>query len=92
MIADYLHENGIDEYDEYLRGTNQFTIQRWLHRQFKKSINLSSNMLVVVSPSIKYSNWIPFEIVFGFDKTELAVLIIKKIEKGKLPSYLKTTN
>jgi hypothetical protein len=47
-------------------------------------------MLVVVSPNTLYSNWVPFEIGYGFDKTDLGILTLKGIEKDQLPSYLRT--
>ena len=93
-IADFLISNGIDvyfdEYDEDLKNTNQYSNPDKVTQAILKGINSSSHMLVVVSPSTMYSNWVPFEIGFGFDKTDLGVLTIKGIEKGKLPSYLKT--
>ena len=33
-------------------------------------------MLVIVSPTTMKSNWVPFEIGFGYDKTELSVLTL----------------
>jgi hypothetical protein len=47
-------------------------------------------MLVIVSPTTMKSNWVPFEIGFGYDKTELSVLTLKGIPKGSLPEYLQT--
>jgi hypothetical protein len=36
------------------------------------------------------SNWVPFEIGYGYDKTELSVLTLKGIPKDSLPEYLQT--
>lgn len=47
-------------------------------------------MLVLVSPNTLYSTWVPFEIDYGHDKTELFVLCLKGIQKGGLPGYVKT--
>jgi len=93
-IADYLLESGIDvyfdEYDEDLKETNKSLNPEKVTQAILKGINSSSHMLVVVSPNTMYSNWVPFEIGFGFDKTDLGVLTIKGIKKGELPSYLRT--
>lgn len=93
-VADYLIANGIDvyfdEYDDDLKGTNQYSNPDQVTQAILKGINSSSHMLVIVSPHTLYSNWVPFEIGFGFDKTDLGILTIKGIEKGKLPSYLRT--
>lgn len=92
-IADFLLNNEIDvyfdEYDEDLKGTNQYSQPDKVTNAILKGINSSSHMLVIVSPNTMYSNWVPFEIGFGYDKTDLGVLTIKGIEKGKLPSYLR---
>lgn len=47
-------------------------------------------MITVVSTNTIYSTWVPFEIGYGFEKTELFVLCLKGIPKGKLPEYVRT--
>ncbi|TKG89253.1 TIR domain-containing protein [Puteibacter caeruleilacunae] len=93
-IADFLIENEIDiyfdEYDIDLKNTNQNNNPDKMTKAILKGINSSSHMLVIVSPNTLYSNWVPFEIGFGFDKTDLGILTLKGIAKGKLPAYLKT--
>lgn len=93
-IADFLISNEIDvyfdEYDEDLKDINQSSHPEKVTSAILKGINQSSHMLVVVSPNTLYSNWVPFEIGYGFDKTDLGILTLKGIEKEKLPSYLKT--
>jgi len=37
-------------------------------------------MLVVVSPNTIYSNWVPWEVGYGYDNTHLGVLTLKGIE------------
>jgi hypothetical protein len=49
-------------------------------------------MLVVISPSTIVSKWVPFEIGYGYDKTDLSVLCLKGIPKGGLPEYIRTAN
>lgn len=55
----------------------------------RKGINNSSHMLVLVSPNTLYSTWVPFEIGYGYDKTDLYTLCLKGIPKGGLPEYLR---
>lgn len=93
-IADFLLSNGIDvyfdEYDEDLKGINQISQPSKVTNAILKGINSSSHMLVVVSLNTMNSSWVPFEIGYGFDKTDLGVLTLKGITKEQLPSYLKT--
>ena len=48
-------------------------------------------MLVVVSPNTIVSNWVPFEIGYGYDKTDLRVLCLRGLLKGQLPAYIRTS-
>ena len=48
-------------------------------------------MLVVVSPNTIYSSWVPWEIGYGYDSTQLGVLTLKGIKDESLPDYLKTS-
>ncbi|WP_074406159.1 toll/interleukin-1 receptor domain-containing protein [Aquimarina megaterium] len=93
-IADYLISAGInvyfDEYDGDLKRSNQNSSRNKVTESLCKGINNSSYMIVIVSPSTMESNWVPFEIGFGYDKTELSVLTLKGIPKGSLPEYLQT--
>mgnify|MGYP003576285523 CR=1 FL=1 len=92
-IADYLLEAGIDvyfdAYDGDLRIHNQSNNAKAVTDSIRKGINNSSHMLVLVSPNTLYSTWIPFEIGYGYDKTDLLVLCLKGIPKGGLPEYLR---
>ena len=47
-------------------------------------------MLVLVSPNTLHSTWVPFEIGYGYDKTDLFVLCLKGIPSGKLPEYVRS--
>lgn len=93
-IADYFIKAGInvyfDEYDGDLKRTNQISNPTKVTDSLCKGINNSSHMLVVVSPTTIISKWVPFEIGFGFDKTDLFVLCLKGIPKGGLPEYIRT--
>lgn len=92
-IADYLIEANIDVYfdedDDDLRIFRQTNKPEGVVDSIKKGINNSSHMLVVVSPNTTRSNWVPFEVGYGYDKTELGVLCLKGIPKGTLPEYLR---
>lgn len=91
-IADYLKNAGIDvyfdEYDGDLRIHRQSNDAKAVTNSIKEGINNSSHMLI--SPNTMYSTWVPFEIGYGYDKTELFVLCLKGISKGALPDYAKT--
>ena len=93
-IADYLLSAGInvyfDEYDKDLKSSNQTKNPKRVTNALIKGINTSSHMLVLVSPSTLKSQWVPFEIGYGNDKTNLNVLTLKGISKGKLPEYIRT--
>jgi hypothetical protein len=93
-IADYLIQVDIDvyfdEYDIELRLQHQENNPRLVTSSILKGINNSSHMLVLVSPNTIKSQWVPFEIGFGYDKTELSVICLKGIPKGGLPEYIRT--
>lgn len=94
-VADYLQAAGIDvyfdQYDSELRIHHQHNSPKEVTASICKGINNSSHMLVVVSPNTVHSSWVPFEIGYGYDKTELAVLCLKGIPKGGLPEYIRTS-
>jgi hypothetical protein len=94
-IADYLIKAGIDvyfdEYDKDLKIHHQTNNAVGVTNSIKMGINNSSHMIVLVSPNTLYSTWVPFEIGYGYDKTEVFTLCLKGITKGTLPEYLKAT-
>ncbi|MCT4628818.1 toll/interleukin-1 receptor domain-containing protein [Winogradskyella sp.] len=93
-VADYLIDARIDvyfdEYDGDLKLSNQKNNPGKVTSALTKGINNSSHMLVLVSPTTMKSNWVPFEIGYGYDKTDLAVLTLKGISKDDIPDYTKT--
>jgi len=93
-IADYLIEAGIDvyfdAYDGDLRIHHQSNNAKAVTDSIRQGINNSSHMLVLVSPNTLYSTWVPFEIGYGYDKTDLFVLCLKGIPKGGLPEYVRS--
>lgn len=93
-IADYLIKAGIDvyfdAYDSDLRIHYQSNNAKAVTNSIKKGINNSSHMLVLVSPNTLSSTWVPFEIGYGHDKTDLFVLCLKGISKGGLPEYVRS--
>jgi len=92
-IADYLQNAGIDvyfdEYDQDLKLHHQNGNAVKVTQSICNGINNSSHMLVLVSPNTLYSTWVPFEIGYGYDKTDLAALCLKGIPAGGLPEYVK---
>jgi len=93
-VANYLLSIGInvyfDKYDGDLKRENQKSSPSKVTESLCKGINNSSHMLVIVSPTTVISKWVPFEIGYGYDKTELYVLCLKGIPKGTLPEYIRT--
>ena len=47
-------------------------------------------MLCVISPNTLYSKWVPWEVGYGYDITQLSALTLKGIKEENLPDYLKT--
>ena len=95
-IADYLIEAGIDvyfdEYDYDLKIANQTKDSKAVTKAILKGVNYSTHMLCVVSPNTLDSKWVPFEIGFGYDKTQLGVLLLKGIKKEQLPDYIRAVD
>lgn len=90
-IAKYLKSVGIDvyfdEYDSDLRIAVQVDNPKKVINAIKKGINNSTHMLCVISPNTLYSKWVPFEVGYGYDSTQVMVLTLKGIEKVDLPHY-----
>jgi len=92
-IADYLISIGInvyfDEYDQDLRLASETNNPKAVTAAILKGIKKSTHMLCVVSPNTLDSKWVPFEVGFGYDKTQLGVLLLKGIKKEQLPAYVR---
>jgi hypothetical protein len=95
-IADFLLGLDIDvyfdEYDSNLKFKYQEQNPKFVTRAILDGINNSSHMLVVVSPNTLSSKWVPFEIGYGYEKTDLKVLCLKGIPVGTLPEYLRAVD
>lgn len=93
-VAEYLQNANIDVffdvYDTELKIHHQNGNPKEVTKAICNGINNSSHMLVLVSPNTLSSTWVPFEIGFGYDKTDLGILCLKGIPKGKLPEYART--
>lgn len=93
-IATYIMKAGIDvyldEYDYDLKHQVQIQNPKGVVRCIRKGINNSSHMLCVLSSQTIYSKWVPWEIGYGYDKTDLGAITLKGISNAALPDYLKT--
>lgn len=93
-IADYLISFGIsvyfDEFDRELQQADATNNPQGVVAAIKKGINTSTHMLCVVSPNTLHSQWVPFEVGYGYDQTTLATLTLKGIKTSTLPDYIKT--
>jgi hypothetical protein len=78
-----------DEYDSDLRIARESGNPRQVTESIRKGIDVSTHMLCIISASTLYSKWVPFEVGYGYDKTQLAVLIAKDIDKNEIPDYVK---
>ena len=91
-ITDYFEKLGIsvyfDEYDRELQIATRTNNSKGVVNAIKKGINNSSHMLCIISPNTIFSKWVPFEVGFGYDKTDLATLTLKGIKNSDLPDYI----
>jgi TIR domain len=94
QIADYILRAGMDvyfdEYDHDLRLHRENNDPHGVTECILKGINSSNFMLCVVSPQTLGSTWVPFEVGYGFEKTQLGVLAIKGVRRANLPHYALT--
>ena len=92
-IADYLKKGGIEVYfDEYDRGLQIATENnnpKAVVSAIKTGIDNSTHMLCLISKNTLYSKWVPFEVGYGYDKTDLATVTLKGISNLELPDYIK---
>jgi hypothetical protein len=93
-VAEYFEKADIDVYidlyDADLKSSIQENNPKEVTNLILKGIKNSSHMLVIVSPNTVQSNWVPFEIGYGYDKTDLGVLCLRGISKNALPEYIRT--
>lgn len=93
-IADYLTSVGIavyfDEFDKELQQADLNNDPKAVVAAIKKGIKSSTHMLCIVSPNTLTSKWVPFEVGYGYDATDLATLTLKGIKNFDLPDYIKT--
>lgn len=93
-IADYLLSVGIavyfDEFDKELQQADLNNAPKAVVAAIKKGIKSSTHMLCIVSPNTLTSKWVPFEVGYGYDVTDLATLTLQGIKNSDLPDYIKT--
>ncbi|NOU60820.1 toll/interleukin-1 receptor domain-containing protein [Marinifilum caeruleilacunae] len=94
QIADYLKSVNIDvyfdEFDRELQQADRDDNPKGVVAAIKKGIRSSTHMLCIISPNTLYSKWVPFEVGYGYDTTELATLTLQGIRNSDLPDYIKT--
>jgi hypothetical protein len=94
VIADYIISAGLDvyfdEYDKDLRLHRENGNAQGVTDCILKGITNSNYMLCVVSPNTLNSTWVPFEVGYGFEKTQLGILTLKGVTKANLPQYAQT--
>lgn len=90
-ITEYSKEIGVkvyfDEYDRELQ--RRMTTQKAVVNALKKEISNSTHILYFISQNALYSKWVPFEVGYEYNKTNLATLTLKGIKNSDLPDYIK---
>ena len=93
LIAAYLEKAGIsvyfDEYDRALQSAVEKNDSKAIVNAIKKGVHTSTHMLAIVSKNTLSSEWVPFEVGYGYDKVDLAILTLKNITNEELPEYAK---
>lgn len=92
-IAEYLDSCGIDVYfdqfDKDLQKAVADNNPKGVVAAIKKGVTTSTDMLVLVSPNTLSSEWVPFEIGYGYDALNLKALTLKGIKSKGIPDYIK---
>ena len=92
-IADYLEMTGVDVYfDKYDQDLQQALLAanpRGVVNAIKSGVRSSTHMLVLVSRYTLKSEWVPFEIGYGYDALKVLALTLKGIISGDIPEYLR---
>ena len=96
-IAEYIKKAGIDVYfdenDVDLNRSKKQLNLKGVVSAIQKGINKSSHMLCVISPNTRISQWVPWEVGYGYVKVQnLSVLTLKGLSDDDLPEYLKVVD
>lgn len=92
-VAKYLKACKIDVYfDKYDRELQQ----AWstgnpngVVQAIKNGVASSTHMIALVSPNTLRSEWVPFEIGYGYDSLTVMALTLKGIKTADIPDYIK---
>ena len=94
QIVDYLESFNIsvyfDEYDLDLQTAERENNPNGVVKAIKKGIQSSTHMICVISPNTLSSKWVPFEVGYGYESTDLRTLTLRGINNSDLPDYIKT--
>ena len=92
-VATFLKKCGIDvyfdEFDRELQAALAGDNPKGVVAAIKKGVHQSTHMLCLISPNTLYSKWVPFEVGYGYDLTEVMALTLKGIAKKDLPDYIR---
>ena len=92
-VASYLKACGIDvyfdEFDRELREALDSDNPKGVVAAIKKGVQQSTHMFCIISPNTLTSKWVPFEVGYGYDLTEVMALTLKGIKKDDLPDYIR---
>ena len=87
-IADYILTAGIDVYFDEYDTSIDINNPKSVVTSIKNGIRRSTHMLCLLSNNAMQSKWMPWEIGYGYDRTDLVGLTVKEISESILPEYL----
>jgi hypothetical protein len=92
-IAEYLKSCSIrvyfDQFDIDLQRAVAEKNPKGVVAAIKKGVETSTDMLVLVSLNTLRSEWVPFEIGYGYDTLDVKALTLKGIKADEIPDYIK---
>lgn len=87
-IADYILKAGVDVYFDEYDTSIDINNPKSVVKAIQNGIRRSTHMLCLLSNNAMQSKWMPWEIGYGYDRTDLVGLTVKEISESTLPEYL----
>lgn len=87
-IADYILKAGVDVYFDEYDTSIDINNPKSVVTSIQNGIRRSTHMLCLLSNNAMQSKWMPWEIGYGYDRTDLVGLTVKEISESILPEYL----
>lgn len=87
-IEDYILKAGIDVYFDEYDSSIDINNPNSVVTAIQNGIRRSTHMLCLLANNAMQSKWMPWEIGYGYDRTDLVALTVKEISEATLPEYL----